>query len=121
MDALTMDSRCSASVNLHRAKPYSFMAVEGDIQNRIDPRRRVLKGGAILCGMERSEISCTVRNLSAHGAELRLPPITVVPQEFLLYIASDQFCQRTVVRWRDGDRIGVEFLGSEPKPRWHYG
>jgi hypothetical protein len=84
-------------------------------------RRRVLKGATILLGIKHSEISCTIRNMHEDGAELRLPPSTVVPENFLLYVPTDGVGYRASLRWRVGDRIGVQFLGKEPKPSWHYG
>ena len=84
-------------------------------------RRRVLKRATILLGIKHSEISCTIRNMHEDGAELRLPPSTVVPENFLLYIPTDGIGYRASLRWRVGDRIGIQFLGREPKPSWHYG
>jgi hypothetical protein len=84
-------------------------------------RKRVLKGATILLGMKHSEISCTIRNMHEHGAEIRLPPSTIVPESFLLYVPTDGIGYRCSLRWRIGDRIGVQFLGTEPKPSWHYG
>jgi hypothetical protein len=86
------------------------------------PRRhRVLKGASILSGIDKSEISCTVRNMHEHGAELRVPAEMAVPAEFLLYIPVDRTAYRCELRWRIGQRAGVRFLGTAPKPHWHYG
>jgi hypothetical protein len=84
-------------------------------------RQRVLKRASIIVNLDTSEISCTVRNQTANGAELRVPPDSRAPDEFLLYIPLDRTAYRCVVRWRKDDRVGVEFLGTEPKPKWHYG
>ena len=84
-------------------------------------RQRVLKGGAILSGIKNSVISCTIRNMHEHGAELRVPVEARIPNEFLLYVAVDDLAYRAVLRWRKLDRCGVKFTGTEPKPHWHYG
>jgi hypothetical protein len=84
-------------------------------------RQRVLKGGAILSGVANSEIGCMVRNMHQHGAELRVSADARVPEHFLLYVPVDGIAYRCVLRWRKGDRCGVEFTGTEPKPQWHYG
>ena len=84
-------------------------------------RQRVLKGASILLGVNRSETTCTVRNMHGSGAELRVPEGVVVPPEFLLYVPIDGIAYRCVVRWRKPGRIGVTFTGTEPKPSWHYG
>ena len=88
---------------------------------RREHRQRVLKGASIIGDVNTSEISCTIRNMHANGAELRVPADVIVPDDFLLYISTDAKGYRSVVRWRTGDRIGIEFLAEEPKPHWHYG
>ncbi len=90
-------------------------------ERRSTIRQRVLKGASILQGIDRSEIECTVRNMSTEGAELRVPEGIAVPGEFLLYIPVDGIGYQSVVRWRDGQRVGVMFIGRQPKPLWHYG
>ncbi|RWA68978.1 PilZ domain-containing protein [Mesorhizobium sp.] len=84
-------------------------------------RQRVLKGAAILTGINNSEVACTVRNMHPGGAELKVPIEACVPDQFLLYVATDGIGYKAIIRWRHEDRIGVEFTGTEPKPRWHYG
>ena len=83
-------------------------------------RPRVLKGATIISGDENSEISCTIRNQHAGGAELRVPVEARVPQTFLLYVPVDGISYRAVVKWRRNDRVGVAFEGTAPKPRFHY-
>lgn len=98
----------------------------GGAQDR-NPRRRaahracVLKGASILNGVDASEIKCTIRNMHDGGAELQVPTGIAVANEFLLYVPLDGTAYRSVVRWRRGNRVGVMFVGTEPKPRWHYG
>jgi hypothetical protein len=84
-------------------------------------RPRVLKGASILTGISNSEIKCMVRNMHENGAELKISIDSRVPPEFLLYVPVDGIAYRSVVRWRKEDRIGVQFTGTEPKPKWHYG
>ncbi len=84
-------------------------------------RQRVLKGASILRGVDESEIACTVRNMHAHGAELRVPDEVSIPDAFLLYIPIDRTAYRCELRWRMGSRAGVTISGTAPKPHWHYG
>jgi hypothetical protein len=84
-------------------------------------RQRVLKGASILTSINQSAINCTVRNMHMHGAELRVPMGVYIPAGFLLYVPVDGVAYRSEVRWRHGDRVGVRFSGTEPKPHWHYG
>lgn len=88
---------------------------------RNEHRPRVLKSGTIIAGIKNSEISCTLRNQHSKGAELRVTADVQIPERFLLYVPLDGLAYRAVVRWRKNERVGVEFLGTEPKPRFHYG
>jgi len=91
------------------------------MKDRNQIRKRVLKGAAVIQSITTSEISCVMRNQSEQGAELKVPPDTVVPNSFQLYVAVDGIAYECVVRWRRNDRIGVEFVGRGPKPKHHYG
>jgi hypothetical protein len=84
-------------------------------------RARVLKRATIVRGIDESEIACTVRNQHEGGAELIVPLGAAVPKEFLLYVPADKISYRCDVRWQRGDRMGVQFNGTEPKPKFHYG
>ncbi len=89
--------------------------------NRREHRARVLKRGLIVAGSNRPEIACAIRNMHSHGAELKILPEDPVPGEFLLYVPHDGVTYRCVLRWRRNDRCGVEFTGTQQKPRGTYG
>jgi hypothetical protein len=97
------------------------MTIPAENENRREHRQRVLKGASILSGVTASEVKCTVRNQHRNGAELKVALDSRVPQEFLLYVPVDGIAYKCEVRWRKGERIGVMFTGTEPKPHWHYG
>ncbi|MDP3899329.1 MAG: PilZ domain-containing protein [Mesorhizobium sp.] len=97
------------------------MALPIEAENRREHRPRVLKGAAILNGINNSTIQCTIRNQHKGGAELRISVEARVPHEFLLYVPVDGVGYRSEVAWRAGDRVGVKFTGTEPKPSWFYG
>ena len=88
---------------------------------RREHRQRVLKGASILNGINNSTIQCTIRNMHKNGAELRVSLESRVPQEFSLYVPVDGIAYRAVLAWRAGERVGVKFIGTEPKPSWFYG
>jgi hypothetical protein len=96
-------------------------AMAGFTENRREYRQRVLKGATIIKGISNSEIGCQVRNQHVGGAELRVSAEARVPEEFLLYVPADGLAYRSQLRWRKNERVGVQFTGSEPKPRLHYG
>ena len=97
------------------------MSDESGSHERKLHRQRVLKGATILNGISHSEVTCTVRNMHQHGAELRVPLESPVPASFLLYVPVDGIAYQCALRWRSGGRVGVEFLGTAAKPHWHYG
>lgn len=84
-------------------------------------RPRVLKGGTVITGVQNSEVAVMLRNQHADGAELKIPIESRVPDRFLLYVPLDGIAYRCEVRWRRNDRVGVQFTGTEPKPKMHYG
>jgi hypothetical protein len=90
-------------------------------ETRGSRRRRVLKRATILGSGTASEIGCVVRNVSDGGAEIVVSPDVPVPERFLLYVPTDGIAYRAELRWRRGDRAGLSFSGTEPKPSWHYG
>jgi hypothetical protein len=56
--------------------------------------------------------------VSEAAAELICPS---TPAEFLLYVPVDGVAYRSILRWREKDRVGIQFTGTEPKPKLHYG
>lgn len=52
---------------------------------------------------------------------MKVSPDARVPAEFLLYVPVDGVAYRATLRWREKDRVGVQFTGTEPKPKLHYG
>jgi hypothetical protein len=76
-------------------------------EKRISERRRALKTGKIVLNKGGSVIDCTVRSISKTGAQIGVPNVLTVPEEFEL--RWDGKAQRCVVVWRKPDRIGVRF------------
>jgi hypothetical protein len=63
------------------------------------------RGMAIIGG--RTEIDCTIRDLSAHGARLSFLNPTILPRQFQLRF--DGHSQRVTVVWQSGRLAGVKF------------
>jgi PilZ domain len=72
-------------------------------------RRRVLKSGKIIFNDGQSVIDCTVRNMSEHGAHLRVPTVIGVPGEFDLLMSDGSRFPCRVVRL-EAEGVGVQFL-----------
>ena len=70
-------------------------------------RRRSFKAGTI--GFGEGQIGCIVRNLSETGAGLEVSTPLFIPEQFTLFVPSDDFKRLCGVVWRRGNRIGVAF------------
>jgi hypothetical protein len=79
-------------------------------EKRRSPRRRVLKSGSIVFNGGRSVMSCTLRNVSDHGALLKLDNTLSIPSQFVLcFDRASVHCE--IIRRALGE-LGVEFLSS---------
>jgi PilZ domain len=76
-------------------------------ENRIAPRKRVLRAGTIEIGG--GAIDCTVKNLSETGAALEVVTPLFIPDRFTLFVPSEQIKRPCQVVWRKEKRIGVTF------------
>jgi hypothetical protein len=77
------------------------------IENRIAPRRRILKAGSISCGGV--TIDCTVRSLSETGAALEVVTPLFIPERIKLVVESAGLNRHCHVVWRKQKRMGVAF------------
>jgi hypothetical protein len=75
--------------------------------NRVAPRRRILKAGSISFGG--GAIDCTIRNISATGAALEVVSPLYIPDRFKLIVKTDNLNRPCHVVWRKERRIGVAF------------
>jgi hypothetical protein len=75
--------------------------------SRIAPRRRILKAGTIAFGG--GAIDCTVRNISATGANIEVVTPLFIPDRFTLIIQSTQTKRPCHIVWRKERRMGVAF------------
>lgn len=82
-----------------------------DPENRTTPRRRVLKGGKITYGNFLYVVDCTIRDMTAIGAKLRVGKDEKVPDTFFLISYPEAEICAAEVRWRRGLDIGIEFTG----------
>ena len=76
--------------------------------NRVAPRRRILKGGKIVINHGYSTFACTVRNLSDTGARLKVAGIIGIPDSFEL-VMDDGARFACSVAWKTETEIGVRF------------
>lgn len=98
-------------VHLHTAGNTALAAQAAD-DARIAPRRRMLKAGKIAYNDRHVSIGCTVRDISATGARLRVEGSISAPDTFELLIQLDGLEANCQVVWRSGADVGVKFLGA---------
>jgi hypothetical protein len=79
--------------------------VDPSDERRQRPRARTLKEARIVFNDRRSVIDCTARNLSASGAQLHVPNVASVPNEFELWIGDVR--HKAKIIWKEVGRIGV--------------
>lgn len=78
-------------------------------EKRTAARQRVLKAGTIVFNRA-GGISCTIRNMSEHGACLDVASPVGIPSDFTLLIEKDDVRRASRQTWAKGNRIGVVFL-----------
>jgi hypothetical protein len=91
---------------------FIMLYARSDINQRKYPRHKVLKEGKIVSSTMNGAINVTVRDLSVGGARIALPSYVGLPQEFSLLVTSENLLYPAVARWRNGEAIGVEFVGA---------
>ncbi|HXF53676.1 MAG TPA: PilZ domain-containing protein [Hyphomicrobiaceae bacterium] len=87
-------------------------AVKADEEHRCTARRRTLKSGIIAYNNRFCTLPCTVRDLSATGARLRVDGSISAPDRFELIVESDGVEASCEVVWRKLDELGVRFIGA---------
>ena len=78
----------------------------------MSPRRRVLKAGIAASNDRHITVACTVRDISATGARLRVEGSLTIPDTFELIIDMDGLEANCEVMWRKGNEVGARFLGA---------
>jgi PilZ domain len=83
---------------------------------RVAARQRVIKAAKII-SLDRSTMTdCSVKNVSATGAQLMVENQTVVPKEFyFLQVKENQMCAAKVV-WRRDKLVGIHFTSDMGPP-----
>ncbi|HEX7110739.1 MAG TPA: pilus assembly protein PilZ [Aestuariivirga sp.] len=75
---------------------------------------RLLLEGKIVSFDGTTVTDVKIRDMSATGAILRMPPSVNLPENFSLLVVSDGKRYAVEKRWRKGERLVVQFVG-EPR------
>lgn len=86
------------------------LASRGADEARSAPRRRMLKSGTIAYSDRHITVACTLRDMSATGARLRVDGSVTAPDTFELLVPLDGLEANCQVVWRAGQELGVKFL-----------
>ena len=76
---------------------------------------RLLLEGKIVSLDGTTVIDVKIREISATGAILRIPPNVNFPENFYLQVVADGKRYPAEKRWRKGERLVVKFV-REPRP-----
>ena len=74
-------------------------------------RNRVLKAGTICVSGRQITIPCTVRDMTENGSRIKVSQAAVVPDTFELNVELDGIWVDCAVRWREGEQVGLRFVG----------
>lgn len=99
-------------------------------ERRREPRSRSLLSGIILFNDRNSVLDCVLKNVSAGGALVVLPPESPTPREFDLRVPRRDEERHATVVWRRNGSVGLALAvaqdtpagsGTAPKRRWLQG
>ncbi len=79
-------------------------------EGRSSNRRLTLRTGKISAIEAATDIDCAVLNVSRTGACVLVPAGVQIPERFELAVDREDVTRNCRRIWRDGSRIGVEFL-----------
>jgi hypothetical protein len=83
--------------------------LRGDEQRR-SPRHRALLGGRLAYGGGYFTLGCLVRDLSEHGARIKVPEGQTVPSTLYFLELRSGAVYEARVAWRSLPEIGLEFV-----------
>ncbi|MEM8648053.1 MAG: hypothetical protein AAGF86_17125 [Pseudomonadota bacterium] len=93
-------------------------------ERRTSDREDILEWAEILFPDGMTWSSCTILNVSKHGALLQVEPTEELPEEFCLVRGKEETLFPCTTRWRIGGQMGVLFieaLSADPdKQAWVY-
>lgn len=97
-----------ADKSLYEAKAAGRnQSIAADHNHLCDASLRVLRAGLISFNAGSSSVECTVRRLSASGAQLQVSPTTFLPDTFKLGIEADGLSRMCRILERQGATVVV--------------
>ena len=75
-------------------------------------RSRTVFRGSIIFNNGNSSVNCLVRNFSETGAKIIVGELIAFPQQFELHIPQKGRTYLALIKWRNGEETGVEFVNE---------
>jgi PilZ domain len=85
-----------------------------DREKRTAQRFQVLGHAQLMAGS--AMLNCVIRDLSQNGAKLGVPRQARLPENTGLWLIQGDSRTAVVLKWRDGDHIGVAFTTKKGRP-----
>ena len=80
-----------------------------DVERRAVGRTTINRDVVMLFAGQDGVRACCVRNVTNHGAGLRLNGLNILPSEFGISFDNFRAMRRCRLIWRDGDFVGAAF------------
>ncbi len=85
-------------------------------ERRAVQRTVVLRNAKIILGPRSSIVSCTLKDLTSHGACLSVASTYLLPDTFELTFEHGRSRRACRVMWRTHDKLGVSFDAAIDQP-----
>ena len=83
-------------------------------QPRREDRKRTVLPGKVVYNHGAFSFDCTIRNLSAVGARIDVPPVQIAPSHFHLIDLKNGMVHDAEVMWIASSQRGLRFIRSYP-------
>jgi hypothetical protein len=80
-----------------------------DVERRAVGRTTINRGVLMYFSGQDGVHACCVRDVTNHGAGLRLNSLNILPSEFGISFDNFRTMRRCRLIWRDGDFVGASF------------
>ena len=81
-------------------------------EQRLSPRRRVLKEVKLLLNSPNAVVNAIMRDISSTGAKLDLGTQTPLPLTFFIIFVAERARQEATLVWQRGNKAGITFVGE---------
>jgi hypothetical protein len=80
-----------------------------ELEKRVSRRARTKLPAKIIFGSKEFVLDCTIRDLSATGARVAIPPLDILPKTLILVEPQNMLAFDSCVRWQRNSLVGLSF------------